>query len=287
MGIDAQILKFLCYAHKHSHFKKTITIGRQNLNITEGSLKRTIPTNMQYKKEIYAESLLKDYFHSTIVNSIDKSNYEKATIIHDMNMPIPDNVKEKYDTVIDSGSLEHIYDIAQALENVSHLCKPGGQIIHILPTNNLCGHGFYQISPELFFSLYSSKNGYKDTEVFLAKVSQSNYSFYKVIKPENGKRITLYSKDEINVYVRTVRKTGKFFHNDIQQSDYVHLWNKENKGTVSSWPINFIYKHYLLLNLTRKIYNSPFYRYKITRKNKLSRYNPNLIACDSYLFNYS
>src|SRR6516162_6511281 len=35
---------------------------------------------------------------------------------------------------------------------------------------NYCGHGFWQFSPELFFSLYSEKNGYSDTRIFLVSL---------------------------------------------------------------------------------------------------------------------
>ena len=47
----------------------------------------------------------------------------------------------------------------------SDLCKNGGTIIHSLPSNNNCGHGFWQFSPELFFSLYNEKNGFKNNEM--------------------------------------------------------------------------------------------------------------------------
>lgn len=278
MGIDEQSLTFLCYANKFFDFKKTITIGRQSLNVNEFTLKKLIPVDAKYKQEVYVDQLLKNYFKSTIVDSIDKSSYEDATIIHDMNLPIPDNLKNKYDTVIDSGTLEHVYDIPQALENVSFLCRTGGQIIHILPANNFCGHGFWQISPELFFSLYSDENGYEDTEVFLAKVHDSGHNFYKVIKPKNGNRVNIYSKDELFVCVRTIKRRTKFIHSNIQQSDYVYLWNSKvnSEYESNSWLINFIHNHYLILNLSRKLY-SKYYQSKLIRKNALSKSNVNLI----------
>jgi len=66
--------------------------------------------------------------------------------------------------------MEHVFNASQGLKNVTRLCAPGGQIIHSLPANNFCNHGFWQFSPELFFSLYSDKNGYSETEIFLADV---------------------------------------------------------------------------------------------------------------------
>ena len=277
MGIDIPSLNFLLYAHKFGNFNKTITIGRQNLNIRI-PIKKLIPINTKYgyENEIYADRLLKDYFGSTIVDSIDITDYEGATIIHDMNTPIPENLKYKYDTVIDSGTLEHIYNIPQALENVSFLCRPGGQIIHILPANNWCGHGFWQMSPELFFSLYSDKNGYENTEVFLASARNSTNIFYKVIKPENGRRVIIYSKDELYVFARTVLKTKEFSHKNVQQSDYVYLWNNRNnkESMDNSSLVNFITNHRLTYNLAVRVY-STYNRLRNTHR--LTKYNSNLI----------
>ena len=275
MGIDIQSLYFLMYVHKFGNFNKTITIGRQNLNIRFPN-KKLIPFITKYRNEIYIDQLLKDYFGSTIVDSIDASDYEGATIIHDLNTPIPENLKYKYDTVIDAGTLEHIYNIPQALENVSFLCRPGGQIIHILPSNNQCGHGFWQMSPELFFSLFSDKNGYENTEVFLAYTSNSAKNFYKVIKPENGKRVNIYSKSELYVFVRTVLKTKEFSHKNIQQSDYVYAWNnRNNKESMSNSTLkNFISNHRLTYILAMLIY--PTYN-RLRNSNRLTKYNPNLI----------
>ena len=101
---------------------------------------------------------------------MDFSNYEGATILHDLNVKLKDGEMSKYDTVLDLGTLEHVYNISNALFNLSKLCKVGGQILHVLPANQMCGHGFWQISPELFFSLYSERNGYGQTRVYTADV---------------------------------------------------------------------------------------------------------------------
>lgn len=279
MGITRAELNFLRYVHKFGNFNKTVTIGRQSLLISKNALNKLIPADNKYKPEKYVDKLLKDYFHSTLVNSIDISDYENATIIHDMNTPIPKNLKHKYNTVIDSGSLEHVYNITQALENVSFLCKQGGQIIHMLPANNNCGHGFWQMSPELFFSLYSNRNGYKNTEVFLVRMSHPEY-FYKVIKPENGRRVIVYSKDELYLFVRTILSTTKFSHSNVQQSDYVYAWDNKNKKILMNnlSLFNFIRRHELIYNLTKPL-NKTLHKLmsKIEPTNGLTKFNPNLI----------
>jgi SAM-dependent methyltransferase len=206
MGIDRDMFNFLLYAKKYGNFGKTVTIGRQG-----NSLPGFMLTGTKYENVKYCEPLMKDYFGSESVDSIDISNYENATILHDMNKPLPEGLKNQYDTVIDSGTLEHIYNIPQALENCSFLCKPGGQIIHSLPANNSCGHGFWQISPELFFSLYSEENGYKDTEVFLKEKSFTE-KWFKVIQPRNGNRVNIFSKKPMEILCRTVLNDKTFNH---------------------------------------------------------------------------
>ena len=91
------------------------------------------------------------------------------------------NLNNSMTLIIDYGVTEHVYHITNALMNVSNLCQIGGQILHVLPTNNYCGHGFWQISPELFFSLYTEDNGYEYTEIFVAEPSDIN-TWYKINK---------------------------------------------------------------------------------------------------------
>ena len=228
MGIDVHGFNFLRYAKMYGNFKETITIGRQNLNLDVNYITKKLKITGEYIKENYCELLLKEYFGSTSVSSIDNSNFEKATHIYDLNKKII-NVENKYDTVFDGGCLEHIYNLPQALENLSLICKPGGQIIHVLPANNFCGHGFWQFSPETFFSVYCDKNGYTDTEVFIADLAQEK-KWFKIKKPRDGERVNLYSRTSLYVLVMTKLINEKFSHSNIQQSDYVSLWNGSSKA---------------------------------------------------------
>ena len=223
MGFNTHGINFLRYIKKYRNFDKTITIGRQELYLREPMVREV--AFVDYKNDQYCERFLMGYCNSNEVDSVDNSNFESASVIHDMNQPVPANLHAIYDTVIDSGCLEHIYNVHQALKNCSLLCKPGGQIIHILPANNFCGHGFWQFSPELFFSLYSNKNGYQDTEVFLADLSNTT-KWFKVKTPENGRRANAYSCSELYVMVRTVLSRADFSHHNVQQSDYVFEWTK-------------------------------------------------------------
>jgi hypothetical protein len=224
MGIDVHGLNFLRYASRKQPLEKVATIGRQALAISPISLARIMGSRIS--SDLFCEEFLVKHLGATVVESFDFSHYEGATYIVDMNEPI--QPPREYDTVVDFGCVEHIYNAPQALKNISMLCAAGGQIIHVLPANNFCGHGFWQFSPEVFFSLYCEGNGYHDTEVFLADLKKSK-RWFEVIKPSGGKRAQVTSRCPLYVMCRT-RKTSMASRDCVQQSDYLVAWDNASKA---------------------------------------------------------
>jgi len=262
MGIDAHALHCLDYAKLFGAFGRTATLGRQNVYIKPRVLDARYGARLDWKTQTYCEGLLETCFGASKVDSIDRSNYEKASVIFDMNEPLPSGFPE-YDTVIDFGTSEHVFNISQALNNIIGLCREGGQILHVSPANNFCGHGFWQFSPELFFSLYSEQNGFRDTEVFVASRKKTG-TWYKVKKPKAGERVPLGSPDKLYVICRTVlgrKLAGRAL--DVQQSDYVVLW--EEGVPPADRPQSDAFKDWLHRRILHKYFRTP------------SRFNPNLI----------
>jgi hypothetical protein len=64
----------------------------------------------------------------------------------------------QFDLVIDPGTLEHCFNIGQALMTAAESVKVGGHILHLSPLN-MPNHGFYNISPTLYHDFYS-QNGW-------------------------------------------------------------------------------------------------------------------------------
>jgi hypothetical protein len=227
MAIDIHVLNFLRYASKKKGLGRVATIGRQALMSPQSQLANMmrIPGNTELGP--FCEEFLTKHFDAKFVDSYDYSNYEGASYVVDMNKPV---VSEKqYDTIIDCGCVEHIYNVPQALKNISLLCASGGQIIHVLPANNFCGHGFWQFSPELFFSVYSKANGYSETEVFLADLRNQS-QWFEVKQPKNGERAEVISKSPLYVLCRTFKTSSDFSHENVQQSDYVHTWEQDSRA---------------------------------------------------------
>ena len=220
MGIDVHVLNFLRYISRKEPLGRVATIGRQLLMVAPARLAEIMELPMVSDFGMYSEELLKLHFGANLVDSYDYSDYEGATFTADMNKPLVPT--REYDTVIDCGSLEHIYNVPQAMANISLLCSKGGKIVHISPGNNFCGHGFWQFSPELFFSLYSEANGYDETQVFLADLKSPRH-WFEVEPPTNGRRAEVISKTPLYVMCRA-RKIFDFCHDEVQQSDYVYEW---------------------------------------------------------------
>lgn len=262
MGIDAHALNFLRYCKLKRPFGDTITLGRQEIHIGGEE---------EYLNEKYCEDILISQFGSTGVDSLDNSTYEGASHIADMNRDLPLELKGKYDTVFDGGVIEHVFNVSQALYNVSALCKIGAQIIHVLPANNFCGHGFWQFSPELFFSLYSEANGYEETEVFLADLSDEGH-WFKVERPTQGKRVNIISDRSLYVLVRTVLSQKTFTHDEVQQSDYVYEWGQVGTNGTSGRKDRKDRRQNKMIGSLRSAFR--VIRGKKSYKNKLHPLNP-------------
>jgi len=202
-----------------------LTLGRLGNQINKKKLKLLgLENNIAFSKE-YCDEILMDYFGANLVHSIDNSNFEGANIIFDMNEELTD-VNKQYDTIIDIGTSEHVFNINQNLRNISRLCKKGGRIIHCLPANNQCGHGFWQFSPELFFSLYDESNGYQSTRLHLIDSNNDN-SYWKINKKPKNERLELNSFTPLYIFVVTTKKLENIVQK-AQQSDYEYVWNKKS-----------------------------------------------------------
>jgi len=206
------------YSEKILNFGNVLSLGRLDILISKDEYKKF---NIPFSKNAYVNN---DFFFDFKFNSfksLDASEFEGSEIIHDLNKPIEKDIG-KYDTIIDFGTSEHVFDIVQNLKNINSLCKNGGHIIHCLPANNNCGHGFWQFSPELFFQLYNEKNCFYETELILINMLEKN-KFYKVENYTYLERLDFNSDVPLYLFVKTKKRNNQNF-GPIFQSDYEKQW---------------------------------------------------------------
>jgi hypothetical protein len=193
MAITTNDVKLLFYAKKLGvSFEQTIMLGRLKLYASHDVIKESIDhfkNNLKSLEEVpftdeYSEPLFK-ILGAVHIDSLDVSNYEKATLIYDMNHPLPESLLKKYSVVVDGGTLEHIFNFPQAITNAMNLVKTGGHFIGISPVNNLMGHGFYQFSPELYHRVFGRENGFAIKKMIIVSVdTNGNYGdWYEVADP--------------------------------------------------------------------------------------------------------
>ena len=247
MGIDVHNLGLLAHAQDlGASFTRTIGIGRQAVFVDDRDLERHrhlrgLPALNKAPLEIGAprwfEPLLEQWLAAQQVDSIDASAYEGATLLHDMNRPLPAAGIERasYDAVLDFGCLEHVFDFPTAWRNCIDLCRVGGHVLHSLPANNLAGHGFYQFSPELFFNLYREQNGFALRGLWFALKADPAH-WWRVADPRAVKRrVTLRNAHEVYMLVvaQKVAEVGPL--PAPQQSDYAESeWVKGTPPAGSS-----------------------------------------------------
>lgn len=106
------------------------------------------------------------------IDSLDVTPSEGANLIHDLNFPLPSEMSGRYSLVYDNGTLEHLFDVRQCMENIHDVLAVGGMVVHSNPVNNFVNHGFFQFSPCFYCAVYFS-NGYEICQMSFTGVKKT------------------------------------------------------------------------------------------------------------------
>jgi hypothetical protein len=246
MGLDVEAARFLLSCRRSGVvFERCLTLGRQyfllGYNETRNLLREYGHEPARYPKLFVRQEGLRysepfwEVLGAEHLDSIDAANYEGATVIHDLNQPIPARLKEQYDVVCEAGTLEHIYDFPTVIRNCMEMVKVGGHFIGHINANNLCGHGFYQFSPELLFRVFCPENGYQTLRLYAVEYGP-RYHWYEVADPAVIQcRVTLYNtRFPVSLFMLARRiNPAPPLAQAPQQSDYTVTWAKAQTGAGS------------------------------------------------------
>ncbi len=246
MGIDIEVARFIIRSAKRGvKFDKTVSIGRQNLLVgrreLESLLKEyglkhdAIPSQEEFRiGRPFAESLFQ-ILGATQPEALDASDYEGASLIHDLNLPLPQALEGGFDSVCELGSLEHVFNFTFAIKNCLKLVKKDGYFLWVTPANNFFGHGFYQFSPELLYRILSRENGFVVEEMVAVEYGPRR-RWYSVVDPASiGDRVRLINQFPVMLMVRAKRVDDvEPLLMSPQQSDYTVIW--ENHAESASSP---------------------------------------------------
>lgn len=183
-----------------------------------------------FATEPYVDGMMKELGASDVF-SIDASSYEHASFIADMNEPIAEELYNRFSVVIDGGTLEHVFNFPQAVQNVARMVRVGGHILSVNGSNNFNGHAFYQFSPELFFRVFSEENGFKVESMILTECNEDGI-WYEVTDPAvAGGRVQLINNARTYLMMRA-KKIAEvpMFSRTPQQSDFHdNSWHNTSK----------------------------------------------------------
>lgn len=252
MGLPIPMLVMLARQHAQQPFHDPVLIlGRQEVNGTLGQVVQAISstgvTPAQLPPDYDTRSLVPnrrnmneisdDCFFRLLgcsdIKAMDYSDYEGAEIIADLNLPIDPSLEGKFGTILDSGTVEHIFDIRTCMMNIARMLKPGGQVVHITPSNQYLNHGFIQVSPTLYDDYYTA-NGFTNVDgmfLFHPRVDPYTRPWHAIpyVRQQHGGQQPFYLADDLqlNVYF-TATKTEQSTADVIPTQSF---WTRMYGGT--------------------------------------------------------
>ena len=100
----------------------------------------------------------------TTITTMDQSAYEGADIIWDLVQPVPVEMWGKYDFIYDGGSLDNIFNPAQAMMNFTRMLKADGRMI-CMAAASAYPDPYLMFSPGWFNDYYAA-NKFQSWDVY-------------------------------------------------------------------------------------------------------------------------
>ena len=167
------------------------SIGVQTVHLTDEDLERLHPSSAGSDPEIPQGDQITRHSNGRIsdrdlltnlfkidYSAIDRSSYEGANVILDLNLPIPESYHNKFDFIYSGGSLDNVFDPKTLLENCALLLKPGGRFLSYDVSQGVVG-AYLRITPEWLYSWFAV-NDWSDCQVYALhqeRQGQSRFSY--------------------------------------------------------------------------------------------------------------
>jgi hypothetical protein len=230
-----EMVKYFCSFDKAKPYGRLLTLSRYATKITTRHFNDVCEANDWDTRLDTGVLLLDDNaLFSAMgferVDSMDYSEYQGASIIYDLNNPnVPDGYCNLYDFIVDAGTMEHIFNLPNALQAIFKMLKPGGTFFFDQPVFYHVNHGFYNVSPCLYYE-YFLQNNWKINGFRLYLCELPDMEPYKCVSSsEQDMRMgQIHIEDNTACLMwGAVTKTENTVCTVIpQQYKYVDLWNE-------------------------------------------------------------
>lgn len=185
MSIIHAAVKLIVREHAHYQFEgPAVSLGVPEIYATQkelsewfpalaGKPSRLDPADAEISSNKYGRRLgwvtAESFFKAFGINRMDSldipGSEHRAAIQHDLNSPLPTELRGKYQLLLDPGTLEHIFDQRACMETVVGALAIGGVAIHFVPIYSYNG-GYYSINPNVLHDFYAA-NGFVDVRAYI------------------------------------------------------------------------------------------------------------------------
>jgi hypothetical protein len=159
MGIDFAQIQFFDVCHKQGGLQAPL-LGLGSLVIRESQEDiEHFANDLGYRtleKELSVRAFFRDRYNILEYRDCDING--SAEISLDLNKTVPENFVGAFGTILNGGTLEHVFDIRQAMDTLHCLVRPNGSFIHMVPVTWF-DHGFVNVNP-MFFRTVAETNEY-------------------------------------------------------------------------------------------------------------------------------
>jgi len=119
--------------------------------------------------------------------------------IVNLNEPLEPDLVGAFDVVLDAGTMEHCFNVGQAVRNIIDMAKVGGFVIHLNPMA-MINHGFFNFSPTFYHDFYGQNGHQLVSPIYGVSVNGIDVKSYKV---EPTKRLSV---DDSNAMIMCVAR---------------------------------------------------------------------------------
>lgn len=245
MGISHSALTLLCKTISSnglmpSENASLLTLGRQSILVDRRSCEKILARygfTLPHPKGLYLDTDLDTLLFRSVgfklIDSLDCSDYESPTILHDLNIPIAHKEMAEYNLIFDGGTSEHIFNIPEFLKTVYKLCRVNGLVIHSVPINNWPDHGFYQFSPTLLTDFYNA-NKWRIVDNYVVRAKYEHSRRWEVFPYTNGAVDYITAGggggDPYSQWLVVQKLQGSSGVIFPKQSRYLKVWNPNIEG---------------------------------------------------------
>lgn len=160
------------------------------------------------------------------IDIIDNAPMEGVNLQFDLNRSdLADATDRRYRLICDGGTLEHIFNVPNALKSVLDVLEVGGIAWHMMPVNGQIDHGFYQFSPTLIRDFYVA-NGFEFIALDFVEVEPSGDIRVQAYPPapETCSRFVPRSGATYACFALMRKRATSTTSVAPQQSHYVQVW---------------------------------------------------------------